>query len=97
MLVESNVPSELEQLLVVQTSKVSLPVSFESGSLNVAVRFGVCVPTVPASAGLTSAGELGPAFAVPFVIEPVASEAVAAAFPLGGAVSRIIGSLPGFV
>ena len=47
---ESKVPSELEQLLVEQTSKVTLPVSSVSGSLNVAVSVGVCEPTTLASA-----------------------------------------------
>jgi len=34
---------------------------------------------------------------VEFVIEPLSSEPLAAAFPAGVAVSRIVGSLPGAV
>ena len=62
VLVESKVPSELEQLLVVQTSKVTLPVSWVSGSLNVAVSVGVAVLSRAVSAGLTSAGVEGATF-----------------------------------
>jgi len=43
VVVESKVPSELEQLLVVQTSKVTLPVSCVSASRNFAVSVGVVV------------------------------------------------------
>src|SRR2546428_10109556 len=57
--VESKVPRELEQLLVVQTSKVTLPVSWLSGSLKVAVRVGVAVLRRAASAGGKSAGGSG--------------------------------------
>jgi hypothetical protein len=49
------------------------------------------------SAGLTSTGTVGPAFAVLLVMKALASVAVTAALPVAGAVSRIIGSLPGFV
>src|SRR2546428_8105134 len=41
--VQPMVPRELEQLLVVQISEVTLPVSWLSGSLKVAVRVGVAV------------------------------------------------------
>src|SRR5438128_9621608 len=60
------VPCELEQLLVVQTSKVTLPVSWVSASLKVAVSVGVVVFRRAASAGETSAGVEGAAFAVLF-------------------------------
>ena len=95
VLVESNVPSELVQAASLQTSKVTLPVSFGSGSLKVAVRVGVAELSGAALAGVTSAGVDGARFAVLFVTEtPLA---VAAAFPVERARSRIIGSLPGFV
>src|SRR2546428_12405005 len=47
------------QVVVVQTSKVTLPVSWLSGSLKVAVRVGVVVFRRAASAGETSAGVEG--------------------------------------
>src|SRR5438309_8258655 len=97
VLVESKVPSELEQLLVVQTSKVTLPVSWVSGSLKVAVSVGVAAFTRAASAGLTSVGVDGETFVVELVIEALRSVAVAAALPVASAVSRTIGSLPGLV
>ena len=76
-----------------QTSKVSIPVSFASGSLNVAARAGVVVLTRSPSLGVTSAGVLGERFAALFVtLMPLA---VAAGLPLASAVSRTIGSLPG--
>ena len=96
MLVESKVPSELEQLLVEQTSNVTLPVSFASGSSNVAVSVGVMVFKRTPPPGPTSTGAGGAAFAVLFVIEPFAIDPVAAAFPTGFATSRTIGLLPGF-
>ena len=95
--VESKVPSELEQLLVEQTSKVTLPVSWVSGSMNVAVSVGVAVLSRAVSAGLTSVGVDGAAFVVLLVIEALASVAVAAGLPVASAVSRTIGLLPGFV
>ena len=95
VLVESKVPRELEQLLVEQTSKVTLPVSWLSPSRNVAVSVGVCEPTTLASAGLTSVGEVGVAFAV-LLVTPIPL-AVAAGLPVARAVSRTIGSLPGLV
>ena len=49
------------------------------------------------SAGLTSAGVVGAMFVVLFVIEALASVAVAAGLPVASAVSRTIGSLPGLV
>ena len=94
---ESKVPSELEQLLVVQTSKVTLPVSWVSGSPKVAVSVGVVVLSRIASAGPTSVGVDGGAFAVLFVIDAFVSVAVAAALPVASAVSRTIGSPPGLV
>jgi len=84
-------------LLVVQTSKVTLPVSCVSGSRNVAVRVGVVVLSRTASAGPTSVGVDGDAFVVLLVIDAFVTVAVAAALPLASAVSRTIGSLPGFV
>src|SRR6266516_760449 len=95
VLVESKVPSELEQLLVVQTSKVTFPVSTLSGSLKVAVRVGVEVFSRAPSAGETSAGVDGATFEVLFVTaRPLA---VPAALPVGVAVSRTFGLLPGAV
>src|SRR5438034_11669957 len=72
--VESKVPSELEQLLVEQTSKVTLPVSFASGSPKVAVRVGVEVLRRAPSAGDTSAGVDGATFEVLFVTARPRSE-----------------------
>jgi hypothetical protein len=94
-LVESNVPSEVVHVGPLQISKVILPVSFGSGSPNVAVNVGVDVFTRALLAGVTSAGAFGARSAVLFVTAtPVA---VAAGFPVGVAASRTIGSLPGFV
>src|SRR5205823_2389936 len=64
VLVESEVPSEVEQLLVAQTSKVTLPVSWLSGSEKVAVSVGVAVFGCAASAGVTSVGAFGVALVV---------------------------------
>src|SRR5438067_12543434 len=86
VLVESKVPSELEQLLVEQTSKVTLPVSWLSGSLKVAVSVGVAVFSCAASVGVTSVGAFGAAFDVLFVIDALFSVAVAPALPVGVAV-----------
>src|SRR5947208_1249416 len=97
VLVKSKVPSELEQLLVEQTSKVTLPVSWLSPSRNVAVSVGVAEFKRAASAGLTNVGVLGATFVVLLVIEAFASVAVAAALPVARAASRTIGSLPGLV
>src|SRR5205807_4207847 len=97
VLVESKVPSELEQLLVVQTSKVILRVSCVSGSRNVAVSAGVAVFRAAALAGVTSVGVEGEASVVELVIEALVSVAVAAALPVASAVSRTMGSLPGLV
>ena len=94
MLLESKVPRELEQLLVEQTSKVTLPESFESGSRKVAVSVGVAVLSRAASAGPTEVGVEGAAFAVLFVIDALLSVAVAAEF---AATSRTLGLLPGLV
>src|SRR3954451_8785736 len=94
VLVESKVPSELEQLLVVHTSKVTLPLSCESGSPKLALRVGVVVLRRAVSEGLTSVGVDGEAFVVLFVIEALPSMSVTDAFP---APSRTIGSLPGLV
>ena len=55
-MVESKVPSELEQLLVEQTSKVTLPVSCVSASGKVAVSVGVAVLSRAVSAGPTRPG-----------------------------------------
>jgi hypothetical protein len=97
VLLESNVPSELEQLLVVQTSNVTFPVSCVSASLKVAVSVGVVVLSCTASAGETRAGVDGEAFDVLFVMDALLSVAVLDAFPVVSAVSRTIGFAPGFV
>src|SRR2546427_5523730 len=83
----SKVPSELEQLLVEQTSKVTLPVSSVSGSLNVAVRDGARVPTTLAPAAQAGVWLDGVAFDVLLVIDALASVAVAAAVPGASALS----------
>src|SRR5689334_4722399 len=100
--VESKVPSELVHVLFVQTSKVILPVSFASESLNVAVSVGVVVLSCAALAGVTRVGAFGAAFEVLFVIEALFSVAVAAALPAAVpaefvAVSRTQGVEPGLV
>src|SRR5207302_10907670 len=97
VLVESNVPRLLEHPLSEQTSKVTLPESFVSGSANVAVNVGVAVSTIAPPAGETSGGGVGAASAVLFGMEPFPSVAVGAALPVRVAASRTIGSLPGFV
>src|SRR5256885_16172340 len=94
VLVESKVPSELEQLFVVQTSKVTLPVSWVSASRNFAVSVGVGVLRRAASAGLTRVGVDGATFVVLLGIEALVSVAVAAALT---AKSPTIGLLPGLV
>src|SRR5437870_12899523 len=76
VLVESKVPSELEQLLVEQTSKVTLPVSWLSLSRNVAVSVGVAEFKRAASPGLTNVGVPGATFVVLLVIEALVSVAV---------------------
>ncbi len=92
---ESNVASWVEQSPTAQTWNVALPVSFVSGSLNAAVNVGVAVLSREPSSGETSTGVLGARFAVLFVNPDPAT--VAAGLPVGRAVSRTIGSLPGFV
>src|SRR3981081_991736 len=88
VLVESKVASWVAQLLTAQTWKVALPLSFGSGSLNVAVSVGVAVLSRAVSAGETSAGVVGAMFVVLFVtLMPVA---VAAALPVGSGVSGIL-------
>ena len=88
VLVESKVASWVEQSLTAQTWKVTLPESFGSGSLKVAVNAGVALLSCAALAGETSAGVEGARFVVLFVTEmPVA---VAAGFPVGDAVSRTL-------
>src|SRR4051794_36394297 len=78
-----------------QTWKVTEPVSFASGSSNVAVRPGVAVLMRWPSFGVTSVAASGERFAALFVTTiPLA---VAAGLPVASAVSRTIGSLPGFV
>ena len=95
--VESKVPSELEQLAVEQTSKVTLPVSFVSGSLKVAVSVGVAELRRVPSAGETSAGVLGATFVVLLVIDALSSDPLTDGFPVGDAVSRTFGFEPGAV
>src|ERR1700730_7247073 len=96
VLVESKVASWVAQLLTAQTWNVTLPLSFGSGSLKVPVSVGVAVLRRAVSAGLTTAGVVGARFAVLFAtLTPLT---LAAALPFGAAaVSRTIGSLPGFV
>src|SRR5690242_12784118 len=90
-----NVAICVEQSLTAQTWNVALPVSFGSGSLNVAVSVGVAVLSRAPFAGLTSAGVEGAASAVLFVTAwPVE---VAAALPVASAVSRTFGLKPGAV
>jgi len=86
VLVESKVPSEVEQLLVVQTSKVTLPVSCVSGSRNFAVRVGVVLFRRAASAGLTRVRRRGAGVVVLFVMDAFGSVAVAAGLPVASAV-----------
>src|SRR5439155_25199224 len=95
VLLESKVPSELEQLLVVHTSNVTLPVSCESESRNVAVSVGVALFRRAVSAGLTRVGRSEERRVGKEVIEALLSVAVAAALPVARAMSRTIGSLPG--
>src|SRR6266566_2672682 len=97
VLLESKVPSELEQLLVVHTSNVTFPVSCESESRNVAVSVGVALFRRAVSAGLTSVGVDGGTLVVLFVIDAFSSVAVTAGLPVASAMSRTIGSLPGLV
>src|SRR5437762_2595821 len=95
--VESKVSTTLEQLLVAQSWKVIVPVSWPSGSANAALSVGVKDVRIAPPAGEPSDGVDGDWFAVPFVICAFASEAVAAALPAGTAVSRITLPEPGFV
>jgi hypothetical protein len=97
VLVESTVPIGLAQALSVQTWKVTLPVSWVSGSLKVAVSAGVVECRRAALAGETSAGVEGAWSVVLFVIEALFSAAVAAGLPVGAAASRTIGFEPGLV
>src|SRR5581483_10245715 len=92
---ESKLCSTLEQPASAHTWKLTLPVSLPSGSLNVADSAGVALLTCAPLAGATSAGTLGPAFAVEFVTDTPA--ALAAALPTSCAVSRIIGFVAGLV
>src|SRR5207248_7098148 len=82
VLVESKVPSELEQLLVEQTSKLTLPVSWVSLSRNFVVSVGVMLFRRAPAAGLTGVGVDGETFVVEFVIDALVSVAVAAALPV---------------
>ena len=67
--VESKVaPIGCAQRLSLQSWKVTLPVSFVSGSLKTAPRVGVSVFTVAASASVFRLGVFGAAFAVVFVV-----------------------------
>src|SRR6266480_3222239 len=94
---ESKVPRLVEHPLSEQTWNVTLPVSFESGSSNVAVSVGLAAFRRAPPLGPTRAGTFGARVAVLFVIEPLASDPVAAALPAGVARSRTTGPLPGFV
>ena len=92
-----NVPIGVEQLLVVQTWKVIVPVSLGSGSLKVALRVGVAVLSRVAAEGETSAGAVGAMLSVLLVIEPLASESSAASLPAGVVRSVTTGPLLGLV
>src|ERR1700716_1702970 len=89
VLVESKVTSWVAQLLTAQTWNGTLPLSFGSGSLNVAVSVGVAVLSRAVSAGVTSVGVEAARSAVLLVTET--PPAVAAALPVGEAASRTIG------
>ncbi len=85
-----------------QTWKVTVPVSFGSGSLNVAVSEGVAELSCAPLAGVTSAGVVGAASVVLLVMEGLVRVAVAAWLPAGlpvesVAVSRRVAPLPGLV
>src|SRR5439155_24809928 len=86
VLAESKVPRLVEQPLSEQTWNVTLPVSFESGSSNVAVSVGIGVFRRAPPLGPTSAGTFGARVAVLFVVEPLASEPVLAALPAAGGI-----------
>jgi hypothetical protein len=88
VLVESNVPIKVAQVAPGQTSNVTLPLSFGSGSLNVAVSAGAAVFTRALPAGETSAGVDGAMFVVLFVT--LTPDALAAGLPVGVAVSRTL-------
>src|SRR5581483_255747 len=85
------------QVALLQIWNVSVPVSLSSGSLNVAVSEGVAVFTRAASAGVTSVGVFGVWLPVLFVIETFPIDPVAAALPVGSAVSRTTAPAPGCV
>src|SRR3954453_8399517 len=95
VLEESKLPSEVEQLLVEQISKVTFPVSLTSGSPNVAVRVGVAVLRRVPSAGETRAGVVGAISVVLFVMDAFVSVPPPAGLPVGVARSRTFGLLPG--
>src|SRR3989442_7046365 len=86
-----------EQLLVVQTSKVTLPVSWLSASLKVAVRVGVAVLRWAASAGETSAGVEGAALGAVLVTAEFLTGPDTEALPRVRDESRTIRPLPGLV
>ena len=67
VVVESNVPSEAEHELSVQTSKVTLPKSSVSGSAKPAERVGVVELMKTPSAGVERVAAVGFAFGVRFV------------------------------
>src|SRR5581483_7481440 len=90
---ESKVASCVEQSLTAHTWKVTLPKSFGSGSANVAVSVGVAELRRAVLTGETSAGVDGLRSAVLLVTET--PDTVAAAFPVGSAVSRMTAPLPG--
>src|SRR5437588_5345095 len=81
-ILESKVPSELEQLLVEQTSKVTLPVSWLSPSREDAGSAGAAGFSRPPSAWLTRLGVDGLTLVVLLVIEAFASLAGAPALPV---------------
>src|SRR5439155_26782363 len=97
VLAESKVLRLVEQPPAEQTWNLTLPVSFESGSSNVAVSVGIGVFRRAPPLGPTSAGPFAARVGALFVIEPLASVAVVAALPAAVAGSRTTGPLPGFV
>src|SRR2546422_1036272 len=78
----------------VQTSKVTLPVSWLSGSLNVAVSVGVAVLRRDHTSELKSRRHVGCRLVVVLEIEALVSVAVAAALPVGVAGARAPQSRP---
>jgi hypothetical protein len=83
---ESKVRIGAVQGASLQTWKVSLPVSFGSGSAKVAVSVGFWLFVGAAAAGETSAGAVGATLVVELVIAPFASEPLIVWLPAGSAI-----------